>query len=316
MSLGRAVIGAFTAGLVLFAALAASAQDTLRIAAIVNDEIITGLDLSQRTRMAILSSGLDDTAEAQRRFAPQVLRAIIDERLKLQEAVRRSITVSQEEIDNALARVAQQNNVDPTDLEEWLLSGGMLLSPLIEQIRANIAWGKLVRSRLGPTVSISDEEVNEVLQRVAASEGRVERRVSEIFLAVDSASEDEGVRQTAERLMEQLRTGADFASVAVQFSDSATAAVGGDVGWVQTGQLPEDLESALAGVPPDNIVGPIRTFGGYHILFLRDMRTIAAGSVGPDRDEVQQSLQRERLDLMARRYLRDLRRAAFVDIRA
>jgi peptidyl-prolyl cis-trans isomerase SurA len=397
----------------------AQAQDALRIAAVVNDEIITGLDLAVRTRMAILSSGLTDTPEVRSRVLPQVLRAMVDERLKLQEAKRQNITVSQGEVDDALARIAEQNHVSPADMDRWLQSGGMLLGPLVEQIRATISWNKLVSRRLGPTVSISEDEVDDSVRRMSESRGQTERRVSEIFLAVDNPTDADQVKQGAERLVEQIRGGADFSSVALQFSDSATAAVGGDIGWVMSGQLSSDLEQALAALRPGEIAGPIQTVGGYYILLLRDERTSdanadapvlhlnqvvlplpkdatseqvalaqaaaehiqkeaktcdefqslgrTAGAIGKSdlgtvsqndlsqqlrqlvtdlpvgqasapqqidgglalvmvcsrdaagnatqRQDVLRSLQHEKLDLLARRYLRDLRRAAFVDIR-
>ena len=291
----------------------AAAQEQLRIAAVVNDDVITGLDLAVRTRMAILSAGLPDTPEARSRVRPQVLRAMVDERLKLQEAQRQNVSVSQGEIDQALARIAEQNRVDPADLERWLASGGLLLKPLVDQIRSTIAWDKLVIRRLGPTVQISDEEIEEVVRRAAESQGQSQRRVSEIFLAVDSPAEEEQVRQGAERLVEQIRAGADFSSVAVQFSDSATAAVGGDIGWVLPGQLSPEIEAELERLGPGELAAPMRTAGGYYILLLRDVRAAPSGE--PDRGAIRQALQRERLDLLARRYLRDLRRAAFVDIR-
>ena len=128
----------------------ASAQDALRIAAVVNDDVVTGLDLAMRTRMSILSAQLPDTSEMRNRVARQVLRTMIDERLMLQEAARQNISVEQAEVDTELAKLAERNGIALDQFEQFLAQNGVLLEPLAEQIRATIAWSKLVNRQLRP----------------------------------------------------------------------------------------------------------------------------------------------------------------------
>ncbi len=106
----------------------------------------------------------------------------------------------------------------------------------------------------------------------------MQRRVSEILLGVDSVLQDDDVRRTAERLVEQLRGGANFGALARQFSQSATASVGGDLGWIEEGQLPDELSDELARMRPGELAGPIPTFGGFYILLLRDQRRVSMGN--------------------------------------
>src|SRR5262249_46214861 len=153
-----------------------------------------------------------------------------------------------------------------------------------------------------------------VLHQVEANQGQPQRRVSEIFLAVDDPSTEEDVHRNADRLIEQIRGGVPFSALAAQFSDSATAAVGGDIGWVLPGQLDPDVDQALGSMKKDDIVGPVRGAGGYYVLQLRDQRSIPPETM-PQREDIRRVLQSQKLDLLARRYLRDLRRDAFVDIR-
>ena len=115
-------------------------------------------------------------------------------------------------------------------------------------------------------------------------------------------------------MIEQIRGGAPFSAVAAELSNSATAAVGGDIGWVLPGQLDPEVDQALGSMQKDDIAGPIRAAGGFYILQLRDERSITAETT-PQRDDIRRVLQNQKLDLLARRYLRDLRRDAFVDIR-
>ncbi|HEX6103075.1 MAG TPA: peptidylprolyl isomerase [Alphaproteobacteria bacterium] len=292
----------------------ALAQDALRIAAVVNDEVITGLDLAVRTRMAILSAQMPDTSEMRNRVARQVLRAMIDERLMLQEAARQNVIVQQSEVDAELSKLAERNGVPLDQFGSYLAQNGVLLEPLAEQIRATIAWSKLVNRQLRPQAVVTEDDVDEVLRQAETNRGQPQRRVSEIFLAVDQVADEEEIRKGAERLIEQIRGGIPFAAVAAQFSDSATAAVGGDVGWVLPGQLPPEVDEALQSMQEGQISGPIRAAGGYYILQLRGQRSITEDAQ-PDREEVRRVLLNQQLELLARRYMRDLRRDAFVEIR-
>jgi peptidyl-prolyl cis-trans isomerase SurA len=292
-----------------------SARSTEGIAAVVNDDIISMSDLTARLQLAMVSSGLPNTPETRQRLTPQVLRGLVDERLQLQEATRANMAVTAKEIDEAFGRVAEQNHMQRDQLEKMLASQGVPRSTLESQIRATIAWGKLVQRRLRPSIEIGQEEIDAVIQRIQANAGKPEYLAAEIFLAVDTPEREDEVRRLADRLYEQIGQGASFTAVARQFSQSAGATNGGDLGWVQQGQLPDELDTALRQLRPGQATRPIRSVTGYHILLLRDQRTVAGGNSLPPRDQIMNALGQERLDMLQRRLLRDLRRSAFVDLR-
>jgi len=255
----------------------ATAQDTLRAAAVVNDEVISVLDLAMRTRLAILSSGLNDSPEVRGRLQQQVLRNLIDERLQLQEAKRLDISVSQGQLESALEQLARQNKMSRQQFADFMRQNDVLPKVLSDQIRGNLTWQAVVQRRLRPSVEITDDEIDEIIGRLESSEGRNQFRVSEILLAVDSALREEEVQNTAQRLIDQIRTGANFAALARQFSQSATASVGGDLGWIEEGQLDDDLDRVLTRMQPGQLAGPIRSFGGYYLLLLHNQRRISMG---------------------------------------
>jgi peptidyl-prolyl cis-trans isomerase SurA len=291
------------------------ARSTEGIAAVVNDDIISMSDLTARLQLALVSSGLPNTQETRQRLTPQVLRSLVDERLQLQEATRANVSVTDKEINEAFSKVAEQNRMQRDQLEKMLASQGVPRSTLESQIRSTIAWGKLVQRRLRPSIEIGQEEVDQVIQRIQANAGKPEYLAAEIFLAVDAPEREDDVRRLADRLYEQIGQGANFTAVARQFSQSAGAAAGGDLGWVQQGQLPEELDSTLRQLRPGQASRPIRSITGYHILMLRDERAVAAANSLPPREQIMNSLGQERLDMLQRRLLRDLRRSAFVDLR-
>lgn len=261
----------------LLAVAPTAAQDTLRAAAVVNDEVISVLDLAMRTRLAILSSGLRDSPEVRGRLQQQVLRNLIDERLQLQEAERLDISVSQGQLEAAIEQLARQNKMSRQQFAEFLKQNNVLPKTLSDQLRGSLTWQAVVQRRLRPSVEITDEEIDEIIGRLESSEGRNQFRVSEILLSVDSALREEEVQRTAQRLVEQIRRGANFAALARQFSQSATASVGGDLGWIEEGQLDDELGRVLTRMRPGSLAGPIRSFGGYYLLLLHDQRRISMG---------------------------------------
>jgi peptidyl-prolyl cis-trans isomerase SurA len=253
-----------------------------RIAAVVNDEVISVGDLRSRLRMVMLSSNFPDSPETRQRIAGQVLRTIVDEKLEMQEAKRQNIAATEEETKKAISQIEKQNNMQSGQLDEVLKSHGIDRSALIDQLTASIVWAKLVRRLIAQSNGISDEEIDDAMRRLKENANEPQSRVAEIFLAVDTPQQDEEVRRLAERLIEQMKKGARFSAVAQQFSQSATAAVGGDMGWVHPEQLNPDLAKAVAQMRPGELSPPIRTAAGYYLLLLLDRRN---GRSSPSEDE-------------------------------
>ncbi len=260
-------------------AVPAAAQEMLRAAAVINDEVISVLDLDMRLRLAILATGQPDSAQLRKRMSPQIMRALIDERLQSQEAERLGITVSDERVDAAAEEIAQRNKLSYAEFIKIIEGRGIIPGAFREQVRGQLTWNDLVARRLRPSVEVSEDEVEEIVRRITASRGLKQRRVSEIFLAVDTALQADEILGNARRLVEQLRAGGSFTALARQFSEAASAARGGALGWIQEGQLPEELDAALAKMRPGTLSPPVRSLSGYHILLLRDERQASLGAV-------------------------------------
>lgn len=255
----------------------------MRIAAVVNDEVISVFDVISRIRMILISSNIPDSPETRKRIAPQVLRSLIDEKLELQEAKRQNVTATDGEINAALAQIEKQNNMKPGQLNEFLKARGIDRGILVQQLTAGIVWTKLVRRHTAETADISDEEIDEAMKRLKEHAGEPQSRVAEIFLAVDNPAQDGEVKALAERLSQQMHQGTRFSALAQQFSQSATAAVGGDMGWVRADQLPPALGKVVSQLKPGELSAPIRTGAGYYLLLVVDRRN---GTVGGDQGEV------------------------------
>jgi Parvulin-like peptidyl-prolyl isomerase len=218
----------------------ASGKELVGIAAVVNDSAISVLDLIARTRMVVLSSGLDDTPELRAQLAKPVLENLIDEKLQTQEAERRGISVSNRELAAALTMVERQNGIREGQLNSWLADVGLPAIFFEDQIRAQVLWAKVVSTSLRPQVDVTQEEVEHELARLEENRGLPEYLVSQIdFYAGPSKSLDD-LMEVASKLLVQINAGANFESIAEQFSDNALGSFGGDMGWVTPAQiLPE-----------------------------------------------------------------------------
>ena len=258
---------------------AAAAQET-RIAAVVNEDMISLGDLEARIRLVLLSSQLPDNDQVRQRVAPQVLRTLIDEKLEMQEAKKFNVTANEDDANKAFDRLEQQNNMPKGGLEKVLAQHSIPRSTLTDQIKAATVWNKLVEGKLAQSASISDEEVKDTFARIKQEIGKSQYRVAEIYLAIDNPSQEADVKALADRLLDQIRQGASFSAVAQQFSQSPTAAVGGDLGWLTGAELPRDIAQAVQGMQAGQLSPPIRTPGGFYVLGLLERRTF--GTPSPD----------------------------------
>lgn len=257
----------------LLAAGTIRAQQVERIVAVVNDEPISGYDLESRITLVVRSSRLPDTPEMRSRLAPQVLRTLINEQLQLQEAKRRNISVRDQEIKGATALLAKQNNVPADKFTEFLERLGVPERSLTRQIRAQIAWQKLLQRQFRARIQIGDDEIEEERARLIARHGETEYLLAELFLDVPTPEEEAEVKRSIERLAEQIRRGASFPALARQFSQSATASVGGDLGWAVASELGDSIRDLALKMRPGDLSEPIRTVSGYTLFLMRDKRS-------------------------------------------
>lgn len=258
--------------LIVMAPQQSQAQNVLRIAAVVNDRVISALDVINRMKFVLWSSGVPNTPENRRRLSKQILRNLIDEELQSQEANRLNVKVNDRDVDKAFADIARRNKMTADGLSNILLRNRVPESTLRRQLRVQIAWGRAISRRLRRDVKVSDEEVDGEIERAEVQRNKPLYRVAEIFLSVDDPDQDERTRLSAVRLVGQIRDGADFSALASAFSQSTSAPAGGNLGWVHAGRLSRELDDALLKLEPNQVSEPIRTLSGYYILYLLDRR--------------------------------------------
>ena len=245
----------------------------VKATAIVNGDVITQTDIEQRLALLAIANGGKIPDEERQRLSEQVLRNLIDETLQIQAAKQEKIDIKQSDIDKTVQRVAENVKRTPATLAGYLEQNGSSIKTLRRQIEGEIAWQRLQRAKIESGVSVGDDEVKAVLDKMNASKGTEEYRVGEIYLSATPASQAQ-VLDNANKILAQLRQGASFAGYARQYSEASTAAVGGDLGWVRPEQLPAQLATVLREMPNGSISNPIPVPGGFSIIAVQDTRKI------------------------------------------
>ena len=243
-------------------------QDIQAIAVIVNDEVISRYDVNQRVRLILVTSGIPATEENVKRIEEQAIKALIDEKIQIQEAIKLEVPDSPDEINLMLDNIARGNQTTAEGILESITSQGVNSETLLSQIKSELLWNKIVRGRFGSYINISDEEVNIIYDRTIQNINNSQYDISEIFIGFEDESEEKEAKELTERLTEQLKNEIAFEPVAQQFSQAPSSGQGGFIGWVSEGQLDPDIISNIKNLEIGSVSNPIKTVNGYYIIKL------------------------------------------------
>lgn len=277
--------------LVAFAALpvaqaaAQQAQPLDRIVAVVDEDVILGSELDRAVRNI-----LGRYAERQDQLPPrdvlerQVLERLILSRLQVTRAESTGIHASDEEVDNAVANIAKQNNMDSGQLRAQLAQEGMTLADLRTSVHDEIEIQRLRQGFARSRISVSEGEVDAAL--TAQGNGGSQYRLAHILVALPEGATPAQIA-TGQRKIDGIKAqidqgGMDFAAAAVRYSDSPNALEGGDLGWRDIDQIPPLFAQSIGGMQAGQVIGPVRGASGFQLLQLvgtRDASAAAPASV-------------------------------------
>lgn len=265
--------------LVLTSALAtqALAQQLDRIVAVVNEDIIMQSELDLRIALVtdqILAQGVQvPPADVLRQ---QVLDRLIMDSLQLQISEMQGLRVSDRQLNETLENIAAQNGMTLSEFRDALIAEGQDYAQAREQIRRELLVSQVQQSNVNRRIQITEQEVRNFLNSDAArQQSRAEFLLSNILIGLPSQASPQDIQQAerrAQEIYQQLTDGAVFADLAVLASSAPNALNGGDLGWRNQNELPENLATAISALQPGQFSRPIRTPGGFHILQVRDRR--------------------------------------------
>jgi peptidyl-prolyl cis-trans isomerase SurA len=297
-----------------------------RVVAIVNDDLITLSELKDT------SLSLDPTSQ-QPLDDRTILNQMVESKLFEQEAKKRGLTVSDEELDASIAEVRSKYGLNEDQMEEVLKKQNLTPETFREQWRVQTLGNKLLDSQLRNKIVVTDDEIVEYYKQnygeidyssnfTETSEEEVE--VAHILISPDTPNAEDRAIEVAEL----AKSGNDFGTLAREYSDdSFTADKGGNLGTFKKGDLIEQLEIAVERTPEGKVSGPVQSPAGYHILKV-------VKRTGPDsvqtkdepagdetfisdsqKEEIRQVITREKAQAQLKTWLEDMRSKAYVEIK-
>lgn len=249
-----------------------------RIVAVVNGDVISNSDVDNRARLFAMSTGLPLSGDVLDRLKPQILRQLIDERLRIQEAQRTKVVIGDKQIAAAIQQIEQRNGMAPGALRQKLAADGVSQRTLIDQIRAQLAWSQVLHDQMTAKVHFTQADVDEQIRLQAQQVGKPEYRVGEIFIPIDDPANTADAERFGETVIKELHAGAPFPIVAAQFSQAQSALEGGQLGWVQTSQLDPEVARLVNEMPVGAISNPVKVPGGLSIVTLQGKREVGRDS--------------------------------------
>lgn len=275
------------ATLLLGSAVHAEVRPLDRIVAIVDNDVIMQSQLEQRLReveQTIAKRGAQLPPRDQ--LGAQVLERLILENIQLQIGARAGIRIGDEELAQAMATIAQRNGLSLEQFQAALARDGLSFDDAREQVRREMVISRVRQRVVADRIQISDHEVQNFL---ASELGKLqlseEFRLANITIPLSDGASPEQIQAAEQQVLEiyrQLRSGTDFAQLAIARSAGETALEGGEIGWRKAAQLPPPFDGLVSQLPVGGVTEPVRTPGGYIILKLLEKR---GGSVQV-RDEV------------------------------
>lgn len=253
-----------------------------RIVAIINDEVITRNDLSDRVRVAEMELRRQGTpAPARPILERQVLERMISDRAQVHFARENGLRVDDVELDRALGRIADDNKLSLSQLRQAVASDGMSFAKFREDIRGQIMMARLREREVDDKIVITEGEIDNILANPQLQQaGADEFEVSHILVRVPENARPDQIQERLDRLeqaLAQLKAGSDFRQIAATYSESPDALQGGAMGWRDGEKLPTLFFDALRNMKPGEISPVLRSPNGFHILRLNDRR----GGAGP-----------------------------------
>ncbi len=279
----------------------------LKIAATINGEMISNKDLQERANMFSLTSGIRINDKNKKMVADKVMQNTIDEKIKLQEAEKQGVHVSDKEVNEAYRNFEKVNGVPSGQFAKVLKEYQVSRAVFLNQIKANLLWNKLVNHRVGSNVDVSEREVNDEFDRIKKDMNTPKYMVSEIVIKRKDA-------EHIDELVEILQKDPRFELYAVQFSQSASAPSGGKLGWVTAGQLAAPLDQAIRSLKEGQVSKAIPYRGDYYIYRMDKVYSPNSKKQKmPSEDDVRTFIQNRKTDEIANKYIRDLRNRAVVE---
>ncbi|EHB3479140.1 peptidylprolyl isomerase SurA [Salmonella enterica] len=255
----------------------AAPQVVDKVAAVVNNGVVLESDVDGLMQSVKLNAGqagqqLPDDATLRH----QILERLIMDQIILQMGQKMGVKITDEQLDQAIANIAKQNNMTMDQMRSRLAYDGLNYSTYRNQIRKEMIISEVRNNEVRRRITVLPQEVDALAKQIGTqNDASTELNLSHILIALQENPTSEQVndaQRQAESIVEEARNGADFGKLAITYSADQQALKGGQMGWGRIQELPGIFAQALSTAKKGDIVGPIRSGVGFHILKVNDLR--------------------------------------------
>ncbi|WP_426347067.1 peptidylprolyl isomerase SurA [Cronobacter universalis] len=255
----------------------AAPQVVDKVAAVVNNGVVLESDvdgLMQSVKLNANQAGQQLPDDSTLRH--QILERLIMDQIMLQMGQKMGVKVSDDQLDQAIANIAKQNNMTLDQMRSRLAYDGLNYNTYRAQIRKEMIISEVRNNEVRRRVTILPQEVETLAEQVGnQNDASTELNLSHILIPLpenptaDQVSEAEA---QARSIIDQARNGGDFGKLAITYSADQQALKGGQMGWGRIQELPSVFAQALSTAKKGDVIGPIRSGVGFHIIKVNDLR--------------------------------------------
>lgn len=308
MKLRLSVLILLLSGIISFTS-ADSKAESLKIAAVVNDEIISTRDLQNRVNLFLMTTRIPLNPQTKNMIFSRVLNNAIEEKIKLQAAEKEGIKISPQELADSVQQFEKNNQINTGELKKILAQNKVDMDAFENQMKADMAWVRLVRRKMYSDAQVTQKELEKAMADAKTDLSTPKYFVSEIYIRKKDAKD-------LSVLVNNLRQDPRFELYAMQFSQSPTAANGGRLGWLNKGKLPEEIEKKLDKMHEGEISDPILYGEGYYIVRLdKTFDPKVDKPEIPTQNDMKKFLENQKMEEFSKKYLQDLHQKAVIELR-
>ena len=245
--------------------------ERIDIAAIVGDEIISSSDVAERRDLLMATNNVPRTIENQKRMTPRVLQSLIDENIQMQEARRLSISVNEKEMETAIGNLEEARRLPAGSMKKTLEAQGLSVRSLEEQIRAQLAWTKVVQRKLRREVSISDDEIARAQQAAAADPGAPQVKIAAISVLVLKPGDEQAAGEFAQAIIDKLKAGMPMNQMLMTLNGRPDVRIS-PPGWVDEEKLQPAMQQAIRTMQPGEVTPPLKSMNTFQIIQVLERR--------------------------------------------
>ncbi len=279
--------------------------NNFNILALINGDIISSEDIQDQVDIFMLNSPVPYNEETKDMITHRVMAQTIEQKLKLQAAEKENIKINDADIEKQMQLWAKKNNTTVSGLKNKNIN----LAALSDNLKAELAWVKLVRKKFFQTTHITQKEINQTIDEVTKDMGIKKYQVLEIYLKKENAKD-------INTLVEKLREDPRFELYAARFSDAPSAANGGNLGWINSGKMLSALEMRLNSMQPGEVSDAIQIGNGYYILKLLQVFDPKKNpDFKPNQQEIKNLLENQKMEAISKRMLQDIKQKAIIEVK-